>query len=226
MKIISVKRRTLIIAMAVGLFLSCFGTAIWGKSGSGLDKQSAEYCFQVNSPAMFYVRSYNERGKLLTTGSGFIVSKSGYAVTAAHVLKKGVSYTVELNDGTLLDAELISLNEETDVAVIKLPKGSYKVIEVTDTAPKSGSELRALGYPMKNTLVITEGICSAPNATISYKEKMLVTCQIASGMSGGPVLNEYGQAVGVVSGTVVTMTGIGTSALTQNLWEAVKSYIK
>jgi len=219
---ISSKKRLLTIIMVLCVVLG-FGSAIFAKGNTGLTAQSAEYCYEASKSSMLYVRAYSETGKLLTTGTGFIATKDGYAVTAAHVLKKGVSYTCEMTDGKVLDASLVSSDADTDVAVLKLPKGSYKALNLTKEGPKAGSELRAMGYPMKGTLIITEGICSSPSASISGKNRMLVTCQIASGMSGGPVFNEYGQVVGMVSGTIVTMTGVGTSAMTDSLYNAVQS---
>ena len=173
--------------------------------------------------AVVYVRSYYASKSLKTTGSGFIVTQDGLAVTAAHVIDKGARITVVTADGKELDVTVVSSDMASDVAVLRLPKGKYAALTLADAAPNGGATLRAMGWPIKDTLAITEGLCSAPAATVSEKNRMLVTCDIVNGMSGGPVFDAYGQVVGLCSGSVRTMSGMHLSARWADINTAVNA---
>ena len=185
-------------------------------SASSSSPQSAEQCYRAAHEAVVYVRGYNAAGTLINTGSGFIISGDGIAVTAAHVVSASDRVTV-LRGEKELTAEVLSCDTASDVALLRLPKGDYPCLTVAKTAPNPGAVVRAIGYPMKDTLIITEGIVNSASAVISGKTRMLVSCTLVNGMSGGPVLDEYGQVVGVCSGSVRTMSGIHLSVLTDAL---------
>ena len=74
--------------------------------------------------------------------------------------------------------------------------------------------------------MITEGIVAAPEGTVSGKTRMLVTCDLVNGMSGGPVFDRFGQVAGLCSGSVRTMDGIHLSALYGELAAAVDAAVE
>jgi len=184
---------------------------------------TAQTCYARSKGSILYVRSYYQSGALKATGSGFIITEDGLAVTAAHVVNNGAKTTVIMQDGTELAVTIASCDTETDVAVLKLPAGKYASLTLGQAAPDGGSLLRAMGFPAKDTLVITEGIVASPEGTISGKTRILVTCDIVNGMSGGPIFNQYGEVVGVVSGSIRTMDGIHLSVTSNSLFNAVST---
>ena len=186
-------------------------------------ERTAEDCYAVAKDSVLYIRSHYASGTLKATGSGFVVTPEGLALTAAHVVDKGARVTALLPDGTELEAAVVSCDNDTDVAVLRLPVGQYPALELADTAPAGGAVIRAMGYPIKDTLMITEGIVAAPEGTVSGKTRMLVTCDLVNGMSGGPVFDRFGQVVGLCSGSVRTMDGIHLSALHGTLTAAVNA---
>ena len=182
---------------------------------------SARAEYALARDAVLYVRGYYQSGSLKATGSGFLVSGDGLALTAAHVVDKAARVTVLGADGKELECTVVSSDPASDVAVLRLPRGKYDFLALAGEAPEGGAVLRAMGYPIKDTLVITEGLCASPEGTVSGKERMLVTCDIVNGMSGGPIINVYGEAVGLCSGSVRTMDGIHLSAIWNELSAAV-----
>ena len=185
------------------------------------DAISAETQYAAAGESMLYIRCYYASGGLKTTGSGFIVGEDGLAVTAAHVIDKAARVAAIGASGAEVPCVVVSCDVSSDVAVIRLPKGIYKPLKLAEAAPAGGAVLRAMGYPIKDTLLITEGLLSSPSGTVSDKKRMLVTCDIVNGMSGGPVFDRYGRVVGVCSGSVRTMSGIHLSALWSDLVTAV-----
>ncbi|MCR5826317.1 MAG: serine protease [Oscillospiraceae bacterium] len=187
------------------------------------EELTAEAQYARAQDSLLYIRSYYASGGLRATGSGFVVTADGLAVTAAHVVDKGARVTALTKDGRELEAAVVRCDVATDVAVLRLPTGRYSASAISKSAPSGGAVLRAMGYPIKDAAVITEGLLSAPAATVSGKQRMLVTCDIVNGMSGGPIFDRFGKVVGMASGSVRTMDGIHLSALWSDLDAAVSA---
>ena len=192
--------------------------------GAGLPDQqiSAEDCYQKSVDSLLYLRSYYSSGSLKATGSGFIASEDGLVITAAHVVKNGARYTALRSDGTELELTLVKSNDSTDIAILRLPAGKYKALALADKAPNTGAAVRAMGYPIKGTCIITEGIISSKSADVSGNNRMMVTCDIVNGMSGGPIMDAFGRVVGMVSGSIRTMDGLHLSVLSDELYRAAE----
>ena len=182
---------------------------------------SAETQYAAAAGSVLYIRCFYSSGGLKTTGSGFVIKSDGLAVTAAHVVDKAARVTAIDAAGNELACTVLSNDTASDVAVLRLPSGRYKALQMADRAPAGGAILRAVGYPIKDTPIITEGLVCSPKGTVNDKQRMLVSCEIVNGMSGGPILNQSGRVVGLCSGSVRTMSGIHLSALWSDLCAAV-----
>lgn len=218
-----IKKNYISLFVAAALLVIALSGAFTASADGTKQDLTAEEIYSRSCGTLLYVRAYYASGNLKATGSGFIVTEDGLAATAAHVVDKAAKVTVIDREGRELCCSVLSCDAATDVAVLRLPEGKYPALEVTDAAPASGAPLRAMGYPIKDTLIITEGLCSARSATVNDKKRMLVTCDIVNGMSGGPVFDCFGRAVGLCSGSVRTMDGIHLAALAEDIYAAVKA---
>lgn len=182
--------------------------------------------YSNTSDAVFYVRALNEEGKLKTSGSGFAVTKSGIAVTAAHVVKGAAAVHAVMPSGEEITLEVLERNDITDIAVLKLPEkqSGYRYIPLETLNAEYGERAYAIGYPLKTAKIISDGIVSSPGAVINGIERLLVTADLASGMSGGPIICERGTVIGLSSATLRTMNGVSTSPTTAQLRAAVERY--
>ncbi len=163
--------------------------------------------------AVFYIRNLTKEGTLRSVGTGFVLTEGGQAATAYHVVKEAASLEITLSDGTLIKgASVVAYDEFMDTALLKLPKPPsgrpYSAIAWREASVAHGERVFAIGYPLKATPIMTEGIVSSPKAEINSRDRILISADIASGMSGGPVLDEYGEAIGLISGSLRTMQGI------------------
>ncbi|WP_158606631.1 S1 family peptidase [Paenibacillus ginsengarvi] len=166
--------------------------------------------------AVFYVRALRADGSLKDTGTGFVVRPDGTALTASHVVNEADAIECVLNDTSAVPCRVEVQDASADTAVLKLFPPSddsgagkpFSYIPLRTRAVKIGERIYAIGYPMKNTAIITEGIVNSPRAEINGRDRMLVSSQLASGMSGGPLLDSHGYAAGVLSGSLRTMNGI------------------
>ena len=139
-------------------------------------------------------------------GSGFVIHPDGYVVTNHHVIDRAREIHVELQDGRKLPAELISSDSEVDLAVLKIiSEKPLPTIELGDSADLMiGEPVIAVGNPLGFSHSVSTGIVSALHRDLKDNEgKVMLTdliqtdAAINPGNSGGPLLNAYGQVIGV-----------------------------
>ena len=152
-----------------------------------------------------------------SSGSGIIASADGYIVTNYHVIEGGDNITVILSDGTNSPAYLIGADEMSDIAVLKIPAEGLEAAVFGDSQSLTvGEPALAIGSPGGIELqgTVTAGIISATDREITVGNNVMKLIQtdasINPGNSGGPLLNKYGQVVGVTS---VKITASGYEGL-------------
>lgn len=142
------------------------------------------------------------------SGSGIIITTSGYIVTNEHVINGAEEIVVILNTGDEYPATLIGKDTKTDLAVLKIePGGSELKAAVLGDSTKTvvGERAVAIGNPLGQEFsgTTTQGIISAVNRTMSIDNRTYNLLQtdaaINSGNSGGPLINQYGEVIGINS---------------------------
>lgn len=135
-------------------------------------------------------------------GSGFFISSSGYIVTNNHVVKHAKSVFVTLSDGERMPAKIIGTDPSTDLAVLKVSRSKpFPYLELGDSAKVTpGQWVIAIGNPFGLAETVTTGVVSALGRDIGdgqYDSFIQVDAPINEGNSGGPLLNQKGQVIGV-----------------------------
>ena len=163
------------------------------------------------------------------TGSGFVISDDGYILTNAHVIEGANSIKVTFESGDTFSATLVGTEEDNDLAVIKIetPYVLNPVVMGDSDEVIIGEDVFAIGNPLGElTFSITKGIVSAINREIQIDtfnsiNMFQVDCAVNEGNSGGPIFNNKGQVIGIVSAKYAseTIEGLGfcipiTDALT------------
>ncbi len=138
-------------------------------------------------------------------GSGFFVTADGLVVTAAHVVK-GSAVTLRFRDGTEASAVPVRVAPREDVALLRLahtPPGQTCAAIRTDTPP-SGAEVYAAGAPASLELAfsLTRGIVSG-YPVIEGHRRLQTDASVSPGNSGGPIVDDSGAVLGVVSFKIV-----------------------
>ncbi len=136
-------------------------------------------------------------------GSGFIISDDGTVLTNAHVVKDADEIVVRLSDQRELQAELVGLDERSDVAVLKIDASGLPTLKLgnSDTL-EVGEWVLAIGSPFGLDFTATQGIVSALGRSLpsdSYVPFIQTDVAVNPGNSGGPLLNTQGQVVGINS---------------------------
>jgi Do/DeqQ family serine protease len=148
-------------------------------------------------------------------GSGFILSADGYILTNDHVVKGAAEIKVKLSDQRIYDGKVVGSDPRTDVAVIKIEaqeKLPTVVLGDSDTL-QVGQWALAIGNPFGLDRTLTVGVISATgraNVGIEdYEDFIQTDASINPGNSGGPLLNIYGEVMGINTAIVASGQGIG-----------------
>lgn len=149
-------------------------------------------------------REYEQKG----LGSGVIVKRSGdtvYVLTNNHVAGKATNITVKLNDGQEFEGKLVGADERQDIALVSFDAGDAKNVVVATLGDsdkvQTGDICLAMGAPLGYRQSVTQGIVSATGRSgdqIGNMNDFIQTdAAINQGNSGGPLVNIYGEVIGI-----------------------------
>lgn len=175
---------------------------------------TAQEIYQKVNPAVVTVMVQLE--DKMGVGTGVIFREDGYVITNQHVLAGAEECMVTLADGYSYPANYVASDEANDLAVLKIDLEPYPgtltfpVAEFGDSdGLVVGDKVYAIGNPLGFELrgTLTDGIVSAINRDVWVDNRNMTLIQtnaaLNSGNSGGPLINEYGQVVGI---NVIKMT--------------------
>ena len=140
-----------------------------------------------------------------SAGSGFVLTADGYIVTNYHVVKDADTVTVTMYNGDEYNALYVGGDEDYDIAVIKVEATGLPAVTLGDSSTLNvGDHVLAIGNPLGElTFSMSGGMVSSVNRTINVDGtpfNMIQTdASINPGNSGGPLMNSYGEVVGIVS---------------------------
>lgn len=161
---------------------------------------------------MEFFRRQLPRRPVYSVGSGFIIDKSGYIMTNAHVIDNAAKIVVRLYNGDEFTATLIGTDEETDLAILKIDTGrSLTALKLADSDKvRVGDWVLAVGSPFGLSRTVTAGIVSqvkreTPDGS-PFQRFIQTDAAINRGNSGGPLVNLDGEVIGINS-QIATTTG-------------------
>lgn len=139
-------------------------------------------------------------------GAGFVIDRDGHIVTNAHVVEDARALTVVFHDGYEAPAKLIGMDSRVDLAVIKVDVAQHRLNPVTfgdSDALVVGEAVVAIGSPHGLDATLTRGIISGLNRQLELDDgttmdgAIQTDAALAPGNSGGPLLNQAGEVIGV-----------------------------
>jgi len=154
-------------------------------------------------PSVVSVITYNAKGEVHVTGSGFFV-RPDRVVTNLHVVEGAHRVEIRTFDGkgkTYAVAGLLDADEEGDLALLSVPASAERArsLETSAAAPEEGEHVFVIGNPLRLEGSVSDGIVSAVREVPSLGRIIQITAPISHGNSGSPVFNMKGQVVGVVT---------------------------
>ena len=139
-----------------------------------------------------------------SSGTGIIMSSDGYVITNHHVITGALVISVLTNDNQEFEAALVGSDEMSDLAVLKIDARGLQAAEFGDSSKlRVGDSVVAIGDPLGVQLrgTMTNGIISAINRDLTVGDRTMTLIQtnaaLNNGNSGGPLINCYGQVIGI-----------------------------
>lgn len=160
-----------------------------------------------------------------TGGTGFLIDTKGYLVTNAHVIQQAQNIVVQNSEGKELHVAVVYIDDARDLAILKIDDSSFVApasipYGIKRTNGDIAEPIYTMGYP-RNDIVYGEGYLAARTG---FNGDTL-TCQIAiaanPGNSGGPVLNQNGEVIGILSAKQVSADGVVFATQSKYIYDAL-----
>ena len=168
----------------------------------------------------------------LVKGTGFLFSSSNFVITNFHLVRGAKLITVKLLHGQDIRAEIVAKDKNNDIAFLKLdsaPDMNIGKIALGDSAEvRPGDKVFTVGYPLSNILgdrpKYSEGVINAISGVGNDPRSFQISIPIQPGNSGGPLFNDDGDVIGVVTSSLDAETTSQVSGnIPQNVNFAIKS---
>lgn len=180
---------------------------------------------------------FGQQTESASSGSGFIYTADGYIVTNQHVVANASSINVTLYNGDTYPATLVGSDSDYDVAVLKIDAKDLPAVTLgSSTDVNVGDTVMAIGNPLGElTFSMSQGIVSCVNRAINVEgtpfNMIQVDASINPGNSGGPLMNLYGEVVGIVSAKYssyanTTVEGLGFAIPINDVQSIIKDIIE
>lgn len=192
---------------------------------TSLDKAVAIWEYRL-SPSENGRSSKLTKESLTSSGTGFAVTSIGHVVTNAHVVDGAQKISVRVGE-KLVDAKLVAIDHQNDLAVLKLDAATRPLKIGADDFVNLGDEISVGGFPNPDiqgtSIKLTRGVISGMKGIQDDIRHYQIDAAIQPGNSGGPLLSASRSVVGVVNARLNdSVVALATGALPQNVNYAIK----
>jgi S1-C subfamily serine protease len=158
-------------------------------------------------------------------GSGFLIDVKGLLVTNAHVVKNASNIAVQNRSGASFNAKVVFLDVDKDLAILQIADSNFKALSaipysISRSSTELASPIFTLGYP-RDEIVYGEGYLSAKTGFDGDTLSCQVSIPANPGNSGGPVLNEQGEIVGILSTRETAAEGVVFALQSRHIHKAL-----
>lgn len=165
----------------------------------------------------------------ITSGSGVIVHPNGLILTAYHIVENATQLFVELSDKRKLEASLLQSDPANDLVLLRVSERTPNYLPLAPLrSTKRGQYVFTIGFPAISVLGLepkfTDGTISALTGPLGIASFLQISVPVQPGNSGGPLVNEFGELVGIITSTASVANFIKeTGTLPQNVNWAIKA---
>ncbi len=150
------------------------------------------------------------------SGSGFLITPDGYAITNSHVVHNRSQLVAETSDGDRVDATVVGDDPATDIALLRLASRDLPYAQIGDSdSLRVGQLVIAIGSPLGLHSTVSTGVLSALGRSMRSRDGRLIenivqhAAPINPGNSGGPLVDSRGQVIGVNTAIIAFTQGLG-----------------
>ena len=164
-------------------------------------------CVLYPDARRYVVRVHSRKGQ----GAGVVISDQGYVLTNAHVVAGVDDPVIETHDGSVYLARVLQTDADADLALLRIETEGARWFAVPiDSGERVpvGTKVFAIGHPIGLGWTVTQGIVSAHRRAGEVAPVQLIQTDAATspGNSGGPLLDEQGHLIGIISAKLVSLS--------------------
>ena len=151
-------------------------------------------------PSVIWVTTFDSKGNLLRTESGFFISQDGRFVTTAHAIEGGVNAVAKTADGGIYNVSgVLTVSKSADFAVLKAEVKPQKLLRFLDLNKTGELSAGARVAVVGSTLAGNEGSARETTITAPSSDRLEIAGATAASSVGSPVVNENGDVIGIVT---------------------------
>lgn len=166
-----------------------------------LTEFTADQVYAMAEASVGEIHTYDKYGNALALGTGFVYSNDGKIITNFHVIQDAYSAKITIGGRTYTVSKVLAYDKDIDVAVLKVDTTTLKTLNFCKNEHAVGKQVYALGSSKGLTATFSQGIITS-NRTLDGVAYVQHDAAISSGNSGGPLLNSYGEVIGINTWTV------------------------
>lgn len=181
------------------VFFFCF--VFLCTTGNLFAQHNGSDIFERVSPSVGILRVYDQANNLMSQGSAFVAAEGGILVTNAHVLDGGSYFVARFPNGMTRKVKtILALDASYDFAILQIENANIHPLALADSDELSvGQSVYAIGSPYGLENTISSGIVAGVRKMLGELHLLQITTPISEGSSGGVLVNETGQVVGVTT---------------------------
>lgn len=163
---------------------------------------TAEQVFENAKNSVCEITTYDKSGKALALGTGFVFASDGQIITNYHVIDESYSAKVEIGGTTYTVSQVLAYDKDIDLAILKISKTGLTALTRCTKTHAVGKEVYAIGSSKGLTNTFSKGIITTATRELDGVTYVQHDAAISSGNSGGPLINAYGEVIGINTMTI------------------------
>ncbi len=167
-----------------------------------LEEENSSQIYEILQLSVGEITTYDKSGNALALGSCFVYSVDGKIVTNYHVIEDAYSAKINLNNKTYVVTKILAYDKNVDLAVLKIEASGLSAVTICDKEHQVGKVVYAIGSSKGLTSTFSQGIITYSNREMEGVHYVQHDAAISSGNSGGPLVNGYGEVIGVNTLTI------------------------
>lgn len=168
-----------------------------GNQGGGKRKYTSEEIFANCKDSVAEIKTFNKKGEGLSLGSGFVIDEAGLIVTNFHVIDEAYSIEVNLSGVKYQVTHIEKYDSDVDIAVLRIAARNLKKLTMSNDDYTDGSVVYTIGSSEGYTLSFSNGVIASKERVFDGVKYIQHSSPISHGNSGGPLINEYGEVIGI-----------------------------
>ena len=159
---------------------------------------SPKQLYEMTAPKVVEITTYDASGQPMSRGSGFFIDSQGSIVTNYHVIQDASAAAVQTYDGSTYEVlQVMGCDAALDLAILDTRISGNQYLKMSDRKVSTGDTIYTLGSSLGLTGTFSDGLVSTASRLIDGVDYIQITAPISHGNSGGPLINSYGEVIGV-----------------------------